>query len=239
MSKKTTAEKLKKVRSYNRQEQLLLEWKENWYKDQYKTIYSLRQAAMKDDHNMIMYVIDLLQGMTEKRFGTLENMIKIINNRDYELIRISSNDVNDIEQFESANSKVESEFGNDSKSNTKEKCKTMQCKEMREFNIDEMSNFYRGGMSVKDLAEDYGIGEEKIIKLLVTCGVYSSDIYDRIKDMRLSGKSDDEIMSIVGLSKKSFNRYIPYTKGLYGLKEPSDNAKKLREWRKRTGDKNN
>lgn len=217
MSKKTTAQKLKSVKTYKIQEQLLLEWKENWYKDQYKTIHLLREAAMKDDHNTIMYAIDMLQGMTEKRFGTLENMIHIINNRETELIcdNVPSTDA-DIVSDETKTKHI---------SGDKEK------KEIKEFDMDEIAKFYRGGMSVKDLSLDYGVSEEKMIKLLVTYGAYSSDLYDRIKDMRLSGKSNKEIMNIVGLSEKSFNRYIPYSKGIYGLENPSDNAIRIRKSR--------
>lgn len=217
--KKTTAQKLKTVKTYKTQELLLLEWKDNWYKDQYKTIHLLRQAAMKDDHNTIMYAIDMLQGMTEKRFSTLENMIRIINNRDSELLR--DNDLTDAADV------ITDEMKTKNISNNKDTRKKI----IKEFDMAEIVKFYRGGMSVKDLSQDYGVGEEKMIKLLVTHGAYSSDLYDRIKDMRLSGKSNKEIMDIIGLSEKSFNRYIPYSKGVYGLESPSENAKRIRKSR--------
>lgn len=219
MSKKTTAQKLKSVRTYKTQEKLLMEWKDNWYKDQYKTIHLLRQSAMKDDHNTIMYAIDMLQGMTEKRFGTLENMIHIINNRNSELLR--DNDLTDDVNVITGEMKTKN-ISND---------KDTRKKIIKEFDMAEIVKYYRGGMSVKDLSQDYGVSEEKMIKLLVTYDAYSSDLYDRIKDMRLSGKSNKEIMNIIGLSEKSFNRYIPYSKGIYGLENPSDNAKRIRKLR--------
>lgn len=219
MSKKTTAQKLKSVRTYKIQEKLLMEWKDNWYKDQYKTIHLLRQAAMKDDHNTIMYAIDMLQGMTKKRFGTLENMIHIINNRETELLR--DNDLTDDANVITGEMKTKN-ISND---------KDARKKIIKEFDMAEIVKYYRGGMSVKDLSQDYGVSGEKIIKLLVTYDAYSSDLYDRIKDMRLSGKSNKEIMNIIGLSEKSFNRYIPYSKGIYGLENPSDNAKRIRKLR--------
>lgn len=224
MSKKTTAQKLKYVRTYKVQERLLLEWKDNWYKDQYKTIHLLRQAAQNDDHNTIMYAIDMLQGMTEKRFGTLENMIHIINNRDSELLHDDVPDPND--------PSVDTDVATDEiKPKNISSDKETGKKIIKEFDMDEIAKFYSGGMSIRNLSQDYGVSEEKIIKLLVTYGVYSSDLYDRIKDMRLSGKSNKEIMDIVGLSEKSFNRYIPYSKGIYGLENPSDNAIRIRKSR--------
>lgn len=224
MSKKTTAQKLKYVRTYKVQERLLLEWKDNWYKDQYKTIHLLRQVAQNDDHNTIMYAIDMLQGMTEKRFGTLENMIHIINNRDSELLHDDVPDPND--------PSVDTDVATDEiKPKNISSDKETGKKIIKEFDMDEIAKFYSGGMSIRNLSQDYGVSEEKIIKLLVTYGVYSSDLYDRIKDMRLSGKSNKEIMDIVGLSEKSFNRYIPYSKGIYGLENPSDNAIRIRKSR--------
>lgn len=224
MSKKTTAQKLKSIRTYKTQEKLLMEWKDNWYKDQYKTIYLLRQAAQNDDHNTIMYAIDMLQGMTEKRFGTLENMIHIINNRETELI----GDNNPSADTDVVSDKIEPKHISSGKEINNKK------KEIKEFDMDEIAKFYRGGMSVKDLSLDYGVSVEKMIKLLVTYGAYSSDLYDRIKDMRLSGKSNKEIMNIIGLSEKSFNRYVPYSKGIYGLKTPSDNAIRIRKSRNKS-----
>lgn len=225
MSKKTTAQKLKNVKTYKVQERLLLEWKDNWYKDQYKTIQLLRQAAQNDDHNTIMYAIDMLQGMTEKRFGTLENMIHIINNRDSELLH--DDDPND--------SSVDTDVATDEiKPKNISSDEETKKKSIKEFDMAEIAKFYSGGMSIRNLSQDYGVGEEKMIKLLVTYGVYSSDLYDEIKDMRLSGKSDKEIMSIIGLSEKSFNRYIPYSKGVYGLENPSDNAIRIRKSRNKS-----
>lgn len=215
---------MKYVRTYKVQERLLIEWKNNWYKDQYKTIHLLRQAAQNDDHNTIMYAIDMLQGMTEKRFGTLENMIHIINNRDSELLHDDVPDLND--------PSVDTDVATDEiKPKNISSDKETGKKIIKEFDMDEIAKFYSGGMSIRNLSQDYGVSEEKIIKLLVTYGVYSSDLYDRIKDMRLSGKSNKEIMDIVGLSEKSFNRYIPYSKGIYGLENPSDNAIRIRKSR--------
>lgn len=208
---KTTAQKLKSCKSYEGQEKLLNEWKENWYQDQRKTVYLIRQAAMKNDHNTIMHMIDILQGMTEKRFGTLENIIKIINNRDYELKRINELDDKD----ESSDDEFDDEIEDIINKN----------------DIEEMSKFYKGGMSTKKLALDYNISEEKVIKLLVTSGVFTSDIYDKIKELRQKGKTDDAIREELGFSKKSFHRYVPYTRGIYGLKESNLAAIYQMKWR--------
>lgn len=169
---------------------------------------------MKDDHNTIMHMIDILQGMTEKRFGTLENIIKIINNRDYELNRIRNSELDETD--ESNDDEIDDEEIQDI---------------INKYDIEEMSKFYKGGMSTKQLALDYNISEEKVIKLLVTSGVFSSDVYDKIKELRQKGKTDDAIRKELGFSKKSFHRYVPYTRGIYGLKESNLAAIYQMKWR--------
>lgn len=156
---KTTAQKLKSCRSYEGQEKLLNEWKENWYQDQRKTIY-------------------------EKRFGTLENIIKIINNRDYELKRINELD----DKGESSDDEFDAEIEDIINKN----------------DIEEMSKFYKGGMSTKKLALDYNISEEKVIKLLVTSGVFSSDIYDKSKNYDKKAKQMTQLEKNLAFLKKVF-----------------------------------
>ena len=97
-----------------------------------------------------------------------------------------------------------------------------------------MISFYRSGMSVENIAEYFKISEYKVVKLLVTYGEYSTDLYDRIKYMRSIGKTDEEIRDILGLSSESYNKYMPYQKMPYNLDEKyiSDNARRLREFRK-------
>lgn len=98
--------------------------------------------------------------------------------------------------------------------------------------MEEIVKGYNAGMSIKKIAEMSSISEGKIKKLLVTAGVFSNEIYDRIKNMRLEGKSDEEIARHLRLKKSAMAIYTPYQKGIYGLKNPSKNARNLREYRK-------
>lgn len=82
---KSVGQRLKQAKSYQKQEEVLLDWAENWKNDQEDTIYKLRQAAWDDDHGEIMHMIDQLIGMTEKRFTALNNVVKTVSNPDREL----------------------------------------------------------------------------------------------------------------------------------------------------------
>ena len=45
------------------------------------------------------------------------------------------------------------------------------------------------------------------------------------------GLSDTEIMSELGIGRATLNDYTPYTKGIYGLNNPTENAKRIRKSR--------
>nr|DAE48584.1 MAG TPA: hypothetical protein [Caudoviricetes sp.] len=78
--------KLKKVKSYQKQQEIMCEWAEGWQKDMENTLLQLRRAAMRDDHGEIMHMIDRLNGMCNKRFVGLENAIHIISDSGRDLI---------------------------------------------------------------------------------------------------------------------------------------------------------
>lgn len=69
---------------------------------------------------------------------------------------------------------------------------------------------------------------------MVTANAYSSEIYDKVKELREAGKSDWEIMDLVDLSRKMLNVYTPYKKGVYKLKNPSKNAMIIRKHREKS-----
>lgn len=99
--------------------------------------------------------------------------------------------------------------------------------------VEEIVKSYKTGIPVKEIAKVGEISYNKVIKLLVTEGVYTSDTYDKIKDLRAEGKSEREISDICGLGKSAMWQYTPYTRGIYNSENPTENAIKIREWRAR------
>ncbi|WP_343085129.1 hypothetical protein [Blautia producta] len=77
--------KLKRAKTYQKQQEIMSEWAEEWQKDMENTLLKLRRAAMRDDHGEIMHMIDQLNGMCDKRFTGLGNAIRIVSDPDRNL----------------------------------------------------------------------------------------------------------------------------------------------------------
>lgn len=105
-----------------------------------------------------------------------------------------------------------------------------------EIDIKEIVDSFKSGMSVNEIAKWNALNYQKIVKILVTEGVYTSKVYDRIKYLRECGKSEAEISDQMGLTLKAMNMYIPYKKGVYNLKSASKNAEKIRKSRAKKKD---
>lgn len=210
MKNKSISIKLRKAYTYERQEDVLKEWYEDWRKDQLLTIIKLRRAAESNDHSEIMHMIDQLQGMTENRFAGLKNVLNILSDPDREL-------------------KYAEEFKADAAPEPETWDRPTKAEPI---DIDEIVRCYNAQISIREIAARNNINTHKVIKILVTAGVYSSEVYDRIKDLRIAGKADKEIAKLLGLSKSAMNDYTPYVKGIYNIENTSENAKRIRKFRK-------
>ena len=88
-------------------------------------------------------------------------------------------------------------------------------------------------MSIRSIAEEFDITPLKVRKLLITAGVFSTEISDEINDLFSQGKSIIEIQKITGLGRASVYSYLPYTKVIYNISEVSLNAERNRKYRER------
>jgi len=87
--------------------------------------------------------------------------------------------------------------------------------------------------SLRQVAAEFDISHLKARKLLITAGVFNSDVCDEVNDLKTAGKTIPEIMKITGLGRASVHSYLPYTKVVYNAKELSLNAERLRKYRAR------
>lgn len=87
--------------------------------------------------------------------------------------------------------------------------------------------------SLHQVADDFDLNPLKVRKLLITAGVYHSDIADGVMKLYLEKKTLAEIMALTGLSKASVNSYLPYTKIPYKMEEISVTAERCRKFRER------
>jgi hypothetical protein len=107
--------------------------------------------------------------------------------------------------------------------------------------IDTLSEAYSGqekndsdsGASLQKIAEEFEMSRVKVRKLLITAGVYSTDISEQVNELRQQGKTVMQIMEITGLGRASVYSYIPYSRTAYNTAELSLDAEKCRKYRER------
>jgi len=86
---------------------------------------------------------------------------------------------------------------------------------------------------LKLTAEEFSMSALKVRKLLITAGVYHSDLSDKVCALYKAGKSPGEIQRATLLGRSSVNGYLPYTKIVYKPEELSLNAQRIAEYRRR------
>lgn len=85
--------------------------------------------------------------------------------------------------------------------------------------------------SLRQISEQFGITLMKTRKILITAGVYHTELSDQVISLRKNGKSISEIMQETGLSRSSVHSYLPYTKMIYNADELSLYAERCRLYR--------
>ena len=87
--------------------------------------------------------------------------------------------------------------------------------------------------SLNEVARSMGITVLKARKLLITAGVYTTELSRSVQLMTADGSTLEEIMSTLDLSRASVNSYLPYCKGAYHLLEPSVYSEQSTRYRRR------
>lgn len=86
---------------------------------------------------------------------------------------------------------------------------------------------------LKLTAKEFNMSASKVRKILITAGVYHSEIIDRINDLYKQGMSIDQMIEITGLKKSSINGYLSYSKIIYKPEMISVNATRIKVYRER------
>ena len=81
---------------------------------------------------------------------------------------------------------------------------------------------YNSEMSLQAIGDELGLNPIKVRKLLITAGVYESEVAEKVQDTferyRKTQDYKTSILStatVLGLSKASVTSYLPYKKGVY------------------------
>lgn len=92
---------------------------------------------------------------------------------------------------------------------------------------------YEQERHIKVVAKRLNISEQKVRKILITAGAWSSPLSESIASLSKSGKSVDEIAENLGISRNAVLSYMPYDRGMQDAEYPTINALRIRECRKR------
>lgn len=95
----------------------------------------------------------------------------------------------------------------------------------------EIVEYYNKSGSLKETAAAFGVGWQKVRKILISEGAYTSDIAEKVQELYKSGLKPEEIAGKLRISKGAVNSYLPYLKTEYNKSSPSKNALNIRRWR--------
>lgn len=90
---------------------------------------------------------------------------------------------------------------------------------------------YKQGHSLRQIAVDTNLGYSKCRKILITAGLYTSPMADKVRELAEQGLSKEEIAQILRCKPKTIESYIPYTKCVYNSDAPTINAQRIRKHR--------
>lgn len=85
----------------------------------------------------------------------------------------------------------------------------------------------------QDIADEFGISRLKVRKILITTGDLRYPETERIQNILSQGKKMDQIELITGMKKSTINGFLPYSKGVYKLRDVSAAAERTALYRTR------
>lgn len=99
--------------------------------------------------------------------------------------------------------------------------------------IETVCSGYQNGVSVRSLAKDMGMSPMKTRKILITGGVYSTDLSTEISELYKDGKTVGEIALLLNMTTSNVNSYLPYERIIYNMDERSVEADRQQRYRDR------
>lgn len=81
------------------------------------------------------------------------------------------------------------------------------------------------------------MGLAKVRKILITAGHMPTPRTEEIQTLLSSGLDKQAICKRLNINSKTLNNYLPYVRPVYNIDNPSENAQKIRSWRKKKQDK--
>jgi len=211
--------KIKKARSLEGKRKCTSEWTNEWKMDQTKTIQLIHQAVTHGQREEAKRLLSQLMVITEKRFTGLNTVFSVI----------LADNTNKAEEKEAVDTVITTPITDVAPADITPTtaAPVVNTQDTQSYIIRE----YKNGRTIKEIANYLSINDHKVVKILVTAGIYTSDMYTTICNLRNQGYSDLDICDKLKISKSTINDYTPYKKGIYNADNPTDNALKIRQSR--------
>lgn len=98
--------------------------------------------------------------------------------------------------------------------------------------VNTILRLYSNGESIKSISKQICVGEQKVRRVLVTEGIYTSDYTAQINKMYYEyHQSIDSIAQHFGVTSVAIQSHLPYIKTMYKSETPSQNALRIRAHR--------
>lgn len=92
---------------------------------------------------------------------------------------------------------------------------------------------HKKGLSLKQIGKELNISEQKVRKILITAGLWSSERCEKITALAKAGVSIDQTMVETRLTRNAVLSYMPYDRGMQHADNPTANALRIRKYRER------
>jgi hypothetical protein len=99
--------------------------------------------------------------------------------------------------------------------------------------IDDAVATYQETHTIKGVARELGISDQKARKLLITAGAVQPEKSREALLYLSRGLKKEEAAQRLGISVKALISYLPYSRTAYNQQTRSKNAERLSAWRKR------
>lgn len=94
---------------------------------------------------------------------------------------------------------------------------------------EQIVNFYQGCKSIRETSRYFNLSTQKIRRILICCGIYRTELSDKVVALFEAGMDYNEIAKLLHVSKSTVYAYVPYTKGRYYTDNPTENAIRIRK----------
>jgi len=97
--------------------------------------------------------------------------------------------------------------------------------------VERVTSTYKKNESLKETARIEKLSEQKVRKILITVGSYTTPQIKSVNDLYEKGLTPKEIEVKLGISRAAVNSCLPYDKGIYNRDDPTLNSERIRKTR--------